>query len=390
MPFQYAATGRRDLRIDWLRGLAMTCVIVDHSKLTSLLSWFSYQRFWIVTAAEVFVVLSGVVLGTVYSGKLERDGWRAVVRGLTRRALTLYFAFLAVTLSVLVIALAGVDVSIVAAWDPNHMTWFMDPRSMNADAWRDLALMRYGPWPFEIVGLYVWLVVAAIPCLLAARAIGWRPLLAASWIVYGFYRLTSHSLTAAEFEVVFPILAWQLLFVHGLAIGCHRERIAGWVERCPAYVPAIVGTAAAAFAVLALCNPWMDGPQWLRWTLVSPERFAELYERYFTLNDLGIGRLMNVAVALPIPYLLLTWCWAIARPFNILFVTLGQKSLGAFVLHVYGILLIQHLPFSDAFWANTIAQVLLIAAIAALLHGARIVRRRPLTVVTPHRRPLPA
>ena len=61
MPF-CAAPATRDVRIDWLRGLAMTCVIINHSRMSSLLSWFSYQRFWIVTAAEVFVVLSGVVL----------------------------------------------------------------------------------------------------------------------------------------------------------------------------------------------------------------------------------------------------------------------------------------------------------------------------------------
>ena len=55
--------GARDLRIDFLRGVAMACVIVNHSQMSSLLSWFSYERFWVVTGAEVFVVLSGVVLG---------------------------------------------------------------------------------------------------------------------------------------------------------------------------------------------------------------------------------------------------------------------------------------------------------------------------------------
>src|SRR4030095_2687561 len=92
----YDTATKRDVRIDWLRGLAMTCVIVNHSKLSSLLSWFSYERFWIVTAAEVFVVLSGVVLGMVYGRRLARDGWRAVVRGLGRRALLLYGAFVGV------------------------------------------------------------------------------------------------------------------------------------------------------------------------------------------------------------------------------------------------------------------------------------------------------
>jgi hypothetical protein len=83
----------------------MTCVIINHSRMSSLLSWFSYERFWIVTAAEVFVVLSGVVLGMVYGRRLARDGWLAVVRGLGHRALTLYIAFVVVTLSVLALLL---------------------------------------------------------------------------------------------------------------------------------------------------------------------------------------------------------------------------------------------------------------------------------------------
>src|SRR5205823_10361609 len=108
-----AAEGSRDLRIDWLRGLAMICVIVDHSKLQSLLSWFSYERFWTVTAAEVFVVLSGAVLGMVYGNKLRRGDWRAVIAGLSRRAATLYLIFLCVTLSIVLLGLAGIDVSSV-------------------------------------------------------------------------------------------------------------------------------------------------------------------------------------------------------------------------------------------------------------------------------------
>jgi hypothetical protein len=380
--WQHAFEGKRDLRIDWLRGLAMTCVIIDHSKMSSLLSWFSYQRFWIVTAAEVFVVLSGVVLGTVYGQKLVRGGWPVVVRGLGRRALTLYIAFVAVTLCVLALSLAGVDVSSVAAWDEGPAAWFLDPRTMDAAAWRDLALMRYGPWPFEIVGLYVWLVAAAVPCLLALRFVGWRLLLAASWSLYVWYRIAPHPLTSAEFESVFPILAWQLLFVHGIAIGYHRERVSAFVAGCSRVVPFVVAGASAAFIVFALCNPWMDGPSWLRWSVVSPERFTSVYDHYFTLSDLGIGRLVNLAVSLPIGYVLLTWGWTIARPLGIIFVPLGQQSLGAFMLHVYAILLLERMPHADEFWTNTLVQIILIVAIAAVLNGAHRLpplRRRTVT-----------
>src|SRR5437667_11795408 len=101
--WQYAVEGRRDLRIDWLRGLAMTCVIVNHSKMSSLLSWFSYERFWVVTAAEVFVLLSGVVLGIVYGPKLLRTDWTAVVSGRGRREQNLYFSLVAVSIHICVL-----------------------------------------------------------------------------------------------------------------------------------------------------------------------------------------------------------------------------------------------------------------------------------------------
>src|SRR5262249_35328212 len=49
MPRAHAASAAngRDVRIDLLRGLAMACVIVNHTRLTSVLSWFSYERFWV-------------------------------------------------------------------------------------------------------------------------------------------------------------------------------------------------------------------------------------------------------------------------------------------------------------------------------------------------------
>ena len=131
--------------------------------------------------------------------------------------------------------------------------------------------------------------------------------------------------------------------------------------------------ASAAFVVFALCNPWTEGPGLLRWNLMSPERFTDLYVRFFGLTELGIGRLLNLAVALPVGFALLTASWRIVHPLGMVFVTLGQQSLGAFVLHVYGILLIANLPLaqSDSLWANTLIQIILVLAITALLNGAR-------------------
>ena len=105
---------------------------------------------------------------------------------------------------------------------------------MTTSAWRDVLSMRAGPWAFEIIGLYVWLVAAAIPCLLMLHRAGWRALLAASWALYLWYRVEPHAMTTAGFESAFPLLAWQLLFVHGIAIGYHRNDVSAFVARLPA------------------------------------------------------------------------------------------------------------------------------------------------------------
>ncbi len=373
----FAATPRRDLRIDWLRGLAMTCVIINHSKMSSLLSWFSYERFWVVTAAEVFVVLSGVVLGMVYGRRLARDGWLAVARGLTRRALILYVSFIAVTVSLLMISVTGVDVQSLAGGVDPLSDWVTNPRGMDIAAWRDLALMRSGPWPFDIVGLYVWLVAAAVPCLLALQFAGWRPVLAVSWALYLAYRIAPHPLTSAEFEDVFPIPAWQLLFVHGVVIGYYRDRVSAFVQARPTALPIGGAIATAAFLVFALCNPWSAGPSWLHWHVISPDRFSDLYSRYFGLSNLGAGRLLNLAVALPLGYGVLTWCWKAASRLAIVFVTLGQQSLSAFVLHVYALVILQHLPRPNNLWLNTFVQIAIVVAIAGLLNGIQRLSIRP-------------
>jgi hypothetical protein len=363
----------------------MICVIVDHSRRASLLSWFSYERFWVVTAAEVFVVLSGIVLGMVYGARLVRDGSLVVTRRLLRRAFVLYLSFVAVTVSILGLALAGVDVSSVTTWDADAVNWFLDPRTMTADNWRDLALLRYGPWPFEIVGLYVWLVLVAVPCLLALRLAGWRPLVAVSWATYLWYCMAPHQISVAGFESVFPILAWQLLFIHGLVIGYHRDDIAAFTARSPRGLKIGVVAACAAFMAFALSNPAINGPDWLRWRVVSPDAFSSVYTRFFSLSDLGIGRILNLAVALPTGYAVLAWrqIRMIAAPFHDLLVTLGRGSLGAFVLHVYGLLLLSHIPESDRLWINTTVQVLLIVGIAAALKAQQRVfttARQPLLV----------
>jgi hypothetical protein len=126
----------------------------------------------------------------------------------------------------------------------------------------------------------------------------------------------------------------------------------------------------------------------LKWRLVSPQACTTLYDNYFSLSDLGVGRILNLAVALPTGYALLAWrrVQQVMGPIQAILVTLGRGSLGAFVLHVFGLLLLSYLPQSDELWINTTVQVLLIVTIAGLLKAQQLVvatspPRSPLHVV---------
>ena len=61
----------RDLRIDFFRGLALYMIIFDHIP-GDPLSKFTYARLGFSDAAEIFVFLSGVSCGIVYSRVLSR------------------------------------------------------------------------------------------------------------------------------------------------------------------------------------------------------------------------------------------------------------------------------------------------------------------------------
>jgi hypothetical protein len=208
-------------------------------------------------------------------------------------------------------------------------------------------------------------------------------------VLYACHRITPHALTGAHFETAFPILVWQLPFVHGIAIGYERQRISALVTQAPRILAGATIAASTVFMVFALCNPWGDGPRLLRWTLVSEERFVDLYSRYFSLSDLGIGRLLNLAAALPVGYVLLTLFWKLARPVGGILVTLGQQSLGAFVLQVYAILLIAHVPSTaeNGLWINTLLQVAVILGIAGVLAALKHRSADRLPMPTPSLQP---
>ena len=130
------------------------------------------------------------------------------------------------------------------------------------------------------------------------------------------------------------------VIVHArIAIGYYRNQLREFISGLPRAMPIAATGVSVMFALFALCNPCAMARR--GFTAISCRRTGSRNSTRAISGsaELGIGRLLNVAFALPSGYVLLAWCGSITLPLQTLFATLGRRSLGAFVLHVYGVLL---------------------------------------------------
>ncbi|EMJ8581793.1 TPA: OpgC domain-containing protein, partial [Klebsiella pneumoniae] len=90
MAWRYSLAGERDLRIDFMRGIALVMMVVAHTEVMSIFNIFSWERFGLTTGAEGFVILSGFMLGMLNRARLQKAVLLTVGWGLYLRAWKIY------------------------------------------------------------------------------------------------------------------------------------------------------------------------------------------------------------------------------------------------------------------------------------------------------------
>jgi hypothetical protein len=85
--------GKRDLRLDAFRGLALWFTFIDHLP-NNVLSWLTMRNYGFSDAGEVFVFISGYTCMTAYGGALRKQGWATTAVRAVRRAWEIYAALL--------------------------------------------------------------------------------------------------------------------------------------------------------------------------------------------------------------------------------------------------------------------------------------------------------
>ena len=339
--------GTRDRELDFLRGVAIVFVVVNHITLPSAYRLVTVERIGPVTGAEIFVLLSGVVLGLVYRRRVER-GWRVAIQALYRRAAKLYVASVAVVASVYVLGLLpGIDVGAVSSYvdERTGREYDLYP-GQGLELVANVLTLEAGPAQFNVMGLYVvMLLVAPLLLWLLVRR-HTLLLLALSWATYGLFKLFPATPLPAQSENAFPFLIWQLLVVHGVVVGFHRARILELMQTRAGRI--VLATAAAgfgAFVFFAWNSPWAYVPEEARLRLIPEATYNSIYESLFERRTLDVGRLLALMCAVTVGYAALRrFRDRVQATAGRFFVPLGAATLYVFILHVYFVLAVAQFP----------------------------------------------
>ena len=317
----YLPSGRRDLRLDLLRGLAVFAMIVDHVGGAS--SWLypltGGNRFF-VSAAEAFVFIAGLTFGIVYSGIIVKQGIAAAMVKALKRSWSLYLLTLALTFS-----FAAVSLALRLPWAPALSLETLPAWTLGVVTLHQTYLYT------DIPLLYAVLIFAAAPLLVALANGQTRFVVAGSWLVWALWQVTpEHAQVpwAIKDNTIFNIAAWQLLFVNGLAIGFHRRALERRLARLsPAVVLAVTGTLFAGLVALWFTQERPGG-------LVGPGSF--LSEQLHGKADVRLGRVAAFALFFAFAYSLVTVAWTpLERGLGWLPLPLGQNALTAYTLHIF-------------------------------------------------------
>jgi hypothetical protein len=305
----------RSVLIDFLRGLCLVVMTVDHLPET-LIKKFTLQGFGFFSAAECFVFLSGLVAGRVYGQIAITKGSAVLRQRALRRAVFLYLAN-AVLMTLMILAAREGLVTLGRGFYPDWSLWskilLFLASPVNADILRMYCIF------FLLLPGVLWALMndrfyymAAISgCLWLAASLG-----------YGMTALPAGT-------GYFDLMSWQLLFVAGICFGftpvpnLKKFRTpTSWTAVCLAVV--------GAFFVIR------------RWHFLTGQQWSPYFEWLFHWKrTLPIGCLLNFAAFSAAVY-------RYRRPLTVVVVTwpgkaivfLGQHSLQVFVWSISATMLV--------------------------------------------------
>lgn len=200
----------RNYNIDVIRGLLLFIMTIDHFSEQTILYNFGY-----FSAADGFVFISGLVMGSYGMAKYESGGFNYLSSNLTRKSLRIYKYHLIAILSLLV-------VSIIINYDYNFISApLLKIENLFKIFWS--VVLVYKPMGLDILPMYIFftLISPLIIQLITKQKI--KRIIFISGLIWGLNNtLIDSRLTywlhyfSIPLSGAFSILSWQFIFILGI------------------------------------------------------------------------------------------------------------------------------------------------------------------------------
>jgi hypothetical protein len=317
---------KRDLRIDFFRGMALIFIFIDHVP-GNVLTVVTIGSFGFSDAAEVFIFLSGYSAAFIYGRAMRERGFLLAAAQIWNRCWQLYVAhiFLFVVFTAEVAYIAQRFKNPMFAEELNVANFLEEPHVAVVMA----LLLRFQPTFMDILPLYISLLLV-FPFILWMIGRNRWIVLALSIALYCVQWTLNFDVPAYPDGQVwfFNPVAWQLLFVIGALIGHGGEGGGLSIPRGRVWTGLALATAAGCFLIglsWKLANAWSGFPAILLDQVWPVDKTDLALIRLF--NFLAIAHLSAIWIAADQPFL----SKALARPI----VLCGQHSLYVFCLSIF-------------------------------------------------------
>jgi hypothetical protein len=245
------STSLRDVRLDFFRGLAMFIIFVAHVP-DNRWADFLPRAIGPSDAAEWFVFCSGFASALAFGKVFEQQGLRLGTTRIVHRVWQLYWAQIAVFLTVAALCVAG------TRWlDTRDYVFALNLTRFFAETEQGilhLLTLTYVPNLFDILPMYMVLLLF-VPVVMALHRVRRWLALAFPLALYLAARAFDWNLPAewwSDRPWYFNPFTWQLLFFTGFALG------RGWLHRPPFTWPWL----ALATGILLVLFPLNFDPIW--------------------------------------------------------------------------------------------------------------------------------
>lgn len=365
----------RIIALDLLRGYFLVSIILNHLQwYPNAFDWVALRGSLLVSAAEGFFMISGMLLGIVRGRKLIDQPLKVSTLLVLKRGLTLYAA--AVILMLLF----------------TFVGWFflgnpgLKPgiRPMDQPIYEILlgavGLQYLYGWA-DFLRLYAIFLIMTPIALWLLRKGKWYIVALGSCALWALFPV-AHAISGKSYELLMP-LSWQLIFFAGLIIGFHWPDLQAWWQRQSQKLRKSIAVPVLALAAVTLC---INAAVVILIALgLVPESVRVFYDTQlattFNKDELTIPRILLFGLWFTLGLsLFMRYEKKIAQWFGWILLPFGTNSLYVYILHAV-LLFFAHLIVMPGSSSNLIQNFLGSALILGIIYFA--VKKRFLFKIIP-------